>query len=290
MNWDDVRYFLAIARAGSLTGAAAALRVSQPTVSRRLAGMEASLGAQLFERTKLGYEPSTAGLGILEIAERVEADLSEIDRQLFGRDQRLAGGLTVTCTEALVGDYLAPLIGRFLADHPGIDLTLVSTFTPLSLSRREADVAIRFTKTPPETYIGRRPAKAAFAVYAARDCEPSSPEESDWVGWQDESYNRMLITAPFPKARIKHRADSLLAMRALVRSGRGISALPCYLADRDPALRRVLPEPLIDESPDLWVLTHPDVHRVARVQRFTAFVAEALQADRDLFEGRRSVN
>ena len=287
LNGDDIRFFLAIARARSMTAAARELGVSQPTVSRRLAAMEARLGVRLFARARGGYQPSAAGRDILETAKRIEADLSEIDRKVSGRDRRLNGRLRVTCTETLASRYLSAPIGRFLAAHPGIELTLLGTFAPLSLSRREADLAIRFTWKPPDTYLGRRLARAAFGLYGAGPSAARPPAERDWIGWQDEAYNRRLITAPFPSARIKHRTDSLETMCALTRDGRGIAALPCYLADPDPTLRRVRDQVLWEESPDLWLLTHPDMRRVARVRRFGEAIAEAVVADRDLFEGHR---
>ena len=109
----------------------------------------------------------------------------------------------------------------------------------------------------------------------------------DWIGVHDEFYNRMLITSAFPEARIKHRVDSTAAMQSMARRGLGIAVLPCYMADRDPALRRVLPKLLIEGTPDLWILHHPDVRSVSRVRLFAEFIAEVVTADLDLFEGRR---
>jgi DNA-binding transcriptional LysR family regulator len=144
----------------------------------------------------------------------------------------------------------------------------------------------------PETLLGRRLAKTAFAVYAARadGCashEPAHPESWDWIGWHDEVYNRMLITGAFPEARIKHRVDSTVAMQSMVRHGLGIAVLPCYTADRDPGLRRILPDLLSEGTPDLWVLHHPDVRRVSRVSLFADFITDVIRSDLDLFEGRR---
>ncbi|MGH6932540.1 MAG: LysR substrate-binding domain-containing protein [Dongiaceae bacterium] len=160
------------------------------------------------------------------------------------------------------------------------------------LSRREADVAIRVSSQPPDTLAGRRVANVAVAVYAARapgrrGGERSVLNRADWIGWQDETYNRLMITGSFPQARIRHRVDDMQAMRSMARAGLGLAVLPCYMADPDRGLVRAVPKPVTDRSLGLWVLTHPAVKRVARVRAFTEFISKAIHADRDLFEGRR---
>ncbi len=292
MNWDDYRYFLASARARSLTAAGRVLGVSQPTVSRRLEAMELRLKVRLFDRTQRGYEMTPAAMDIYETIERVGEDLSDIERKVFGKDLQLTGSLRVTCTEVLLNGYLAPYVWQFLDKHPGIEFGVICTDAQLSLSRRDADLAIRFTGRPPETLVGRRLAKAAFGIYAGRDVahallDRSSVLSWDWIGWHDEVYNRMLITNAFPEARIKHRVDSTAAMQSMARHGLGIAVLPCYTADPDPGLRRALPELLSEGTPDLWILHHPDVRGVSRVSLFAEFIADIITADLDLFEGRR---
>lgn len=292
MNWDDYRYFLAIARARSLTAAGRVLGVSQPTVSRRLEAMELRLKVRLFDRTQRGYEMTPAAMDIYETIERVGEDLSDIERKVFGKDLQLTGSLRVTCTEVLLNGYLAPYVWQFLDRHPGIEFGVICTDAQLSLSRRDADLAIRFTGRPPGTLVGRRLAKAAFGIYAGRDVahallDRSNVQSWDWIGWHDEVYNRMLITNAFPEARIKHRVDSTAAMQSMARHGLGIAVLPCYTADPDPGLRRALPELLSEGTPDLWILHHPDVRGVSRVSLFAEFIADIITADLDLFEGRR---
>ena len=292
MNWDDHRYFLAIARARSLTAAGRELGVSQPTVSRRLDAMESRLKVRLFDRTIRGCELTAAGMDIFETVQGVEEDLSGIERKIFGKDLQLTGSLRVTCTETLLNGYLAPHVWQFLERHPGIEIGFICSDTHLSLSRHEADLAIRFTGRPPETLAGRRLAKAAFGVYAAHAgvgdrLDRTHLESFDWIGWHDEVHNRMLITSAFPKARIKHRVDSTATMQSMARHGLGVAVLPCYIADRDPGLRRVLPELLNATTLDLWILHHPDVRRVSRVRLFADFIANVIATDLDLFEGRR---
>ena len=130
-------------------------------------------------------------------------------RKVFGKDLQLTGSLRVTCTETLLNGYLTPHVCQFLERHPGIEFGIISTDAQLSLSRRDADLAIRFTGRPPETLVSRRLTMAAFGVYAARveagsQLDRSNLESWDWIGWHDEIYNRMLLTSAFPEARIKH--------------------------------------------------------------------------------------
>jgi DNA-binding transcriptional LysR family regulator len=292
MHWDDLRYFLAIARAGSLSAAARELGVSQPTVSRRLAAIEKRMSVRLFDHVDNRYMMTPAGDEIFDTVQHVEETLAGIDRRIAGKDLRVKGDLRLTCTEVLANLYVAPHLAQFLRLHPGVDLSLVCTFQHLSLNRREADVAIRVTSKPPDTLVGRRLVKVALGVYGGtglrqfgedrQDCE-----DLDWVGWQDETYNRMLIHSHYPTARIRHRVDDLLAMSAMVRSGLGAAILPCYVGDSDLGLRRLVSTPITEGVMDLWVLSHPDVHRAARVRAFSAFIGDRLLADRDLFEGRR---
>lgn len=292
MDWDDLRFFLAIARAGSLTAAAHRLGVNQSTVSRRLAAMETHLGARLVDRGHDRQELTSAGYDLLETAQNVEAEIAQIDRQVVGRDSGLSGRLRVTCTDNFANRYLAPHFARFVAEHPDIDLDVITRYQHLSLARREADVAIRTTLNPPPTLVGRRPLRFAQAVYAAPAvvdalADEPDPAALDWIGWHSEAYNRLMITDHYPTAHIRHRTDSLLDMISLARAGLGVIVLGCFSGDPDPGLRRVYAQPITENKMDLWVLTHPDVRRAARVRAFTSFIAEQILADRDLFEGRR---
>jgi DNA-binding transcriptional LysR family regulator len=290
MQWDDLKYFLAVARSKSLTDAARRLQVSQPTVSRRLAAMEKAFGVKLFERNQDGYDLSTSGAEIYATATRIGEDISDIERQLSGRDMRPEGLVTVTCTEVMSNLYLAPHFARFLKAHQGIELSVNCTFQNLSLSRGEADVAVRNTSRPPETLIGRRLVKVATAVYAARDLVPHLRDTFEawrWIGWQDEAYTKLLVTSHFPKAVVRHRVDDMHTMRSMVRNGIGVAVLPCYMADTDPGLSRVLPDAILEGALDVWVLRHPSVRQVERLRLLTEFLADTILSDRDLFEGER---
>jgi len=290
-NWDDHRFFLAVARELTLTAAGRALGVSQPTVSRRLEALEAKLKVRLFDRTRQGYALTATGMELFETVQQVEADLTEVDRKIQGKDQNLTGGLRITCTEIFLNGYLSPFIWRFLAQHPGIDFSVSCTDSQLSLSRNDADLAIRFTQHDPEALAGRRLASVAFGVYAASSVAGDhftlpNRSEWDWIGFLDEMHNRILFGGAFPESRFKHRFDNVAAMQSMVRSGLGVTVLPCYTADRDESLRRAEPEPIMASKLDLWILHHPDIRNVYRVRLFADFITDLITADLDLFEGR----
>ena len=290
MNWDDLKYILAISRAGTLSGAAKQLGVSQPTVSRRLFTLEENRGVRLFDRTEEGYALTQAGDEIIDTLERIEEEISNLDRQVFGRDNQLTGSLRITCTEVLANNYLASHLKVFSNLHPEIDLNLLCGFQHLSLSRREADVAIRVTSGPQETLVGRHLVDLATGVYIASD-HPSwkngEPDilNLDWIGWQDEPYNRSVIQKRFPKAQIRHRVDDMHVMCAMARAGLGVVVLPCYFGDLSTGIRRAVTEPIQEKNFGLWILTHPDVRRAARVRAFTQFIGDQIVSDRALFEG-----
>ena len=291
-SWDDHRYFLAIARARSLTGAAKLLNVSQPTVSRRLDAMEGSLGVRLFNRTRKGYELTPNGVELFEIVARVEEELVRADRSLLGRKQEISGALRFTSTEIFVNGYLGPHLWAFLREHPAIGLQLVCTQSLLSIGRGEADIAIRFTERPPETLVGRRLGTVAYGIYAAAGPQGRPFRDADadglpWIGLYDEAFNRMIYGTFLPSTRPKHRVDSMAAMHAMVRAGLGVSILPCYTADRDGMLQRLDTEPFVDPKFDISILYHPDVRRTRRLRLFADFLACQIKADTDQFAGRR---
>lgn len=256
--------------------------------------MERRLGTQLVFRSAGGHGLTAAGTKLAGIAATVANTVSGVDRELAGRDARLSGHLRITCVDMLAERYLAPHLAGFIAAHPEVEITLLTSLRPLDIMRREADVAIRISENPPGALVGRRLSGFALAAYSAPEYLPSpsgspDPAEIDWIGWESEAYTKRMITEYFPQARIRHRADSLSVLRAMVREGMGASVFPCYWADADPALRRLFPKVLTRDEYGLWVLAHPDVRRTERVRAFTGHIANALRFDRVLFEGRLTV-
>lgn len=291
MDWDDLRLLLAIARAHSLSGAARTLAVNHATVFRRLAAIEERLGVRLFDRHKGGYVPTAAGEEIVRVATAIDEQVADLDRRVTGRDLRLEGTLRVTTVDTLATTLLAPVFAQFASTYPGVTLELTVANAIASLSRREADVAVRPTPEPPEGLVGRRIAELAIAVYGSRGYLKAAgtldEREHTWIA-PDDSLSHLAVAKWLDRlkpARIALRSDSMQAMCAAAEAGVGLAALPCYLADPRKELVRFAP-PRPDFAVGLWILTHEDLRRTARVRAFIDVTAAALAAKRALIEGR----
>lgn len=290
-DWDDIRYFLAVARAGSLSGAAAAFGVNHSTVFRRINRLEDRMGARLFERRRNGYALTPAGETMRASAERIEEEMQTLDRRVTGEDIRLTGSVRLTAPDDIAAHLLPERLAAFRRDYPGIGLELAVANRFLNLSRRDADVALRPSRNPGDTLVGRRIAALALAVYRRRDAFSGTAALREApVVTGDESMahteSNKWMAAQVAPDRIVLRANSMAARLQGVRAGIGIGALPCFAADPDPLLARVT-DPVPEMENELWLLTHPDLRHTARIRAFMDFLAASLAGDRDLMEGRR---
>ncbi|HER25479.1 MAG TPA: LysR family transcriptional regulator [Rhodospirillales bacterium] len=290
-NWDDLRYFLAVARKGSIRGAAAKLGVNHSTVSRRIDGFEKKLGVRLFERMPSGYLMTQAGEEMLRSTERIETEVSTIGRRVVGGDARLSGLLRVTLHDSLAQKLLMPDLVLFCQAFPEIELELLLSDSMADLARREADVAIRISNDPTDNLFGRRVLRYATAIYGSDDYLASHSlahggADLTWVGWNDSVRDPQWVReSPYPNAPAHNRIFNPLAQVEAVKSGMGLGMLPCFLADPEPTLRR-LPPANATPNRDIWILTHEDLRHTARVRKFLDFMAQAMLAKRDLLEGR----
>jgi len=267
-NWDDLRIFLAVARAGSLSGAARTLGVNHSTVFRRIGAFEAELGVRLFERQPGGYLLTPAGEELRDGALRVEEEIASLSRKVTGQDLRLSGTVRVTTIDMLAFGLLPRHLAGFRDAYPGIEVELVVGNAALNLSRREADVALRVS------YRARRP-EPDLALH-------------DWIGFDSEHEALVRRVARFlPEARPMLRTNSVAAALSAAKAGMGLAPLPCGLADLEPDLVRIAPLPE-DFTRDLWLLTHEDLRQTARIRAFLDFLAEALAKEAPLLEGRSS--
>ncbi|GAA6180315.1 MULTISPECIES: LysR family transcriptional regulator [unclassified Shimia] len=288
-NWDDLRFVLETARHGGISGAARALGVNHATVARRITAAEAALGARLFDRLPSGYVPTEAGLQAAAAAETMAVLHHDLDRQIAARDRVIQGPLKVTASELLIQRILGPIIADFIHAHPAIDLSLLATNTSLNLAQRDADVALRFEKSPPDTLVGRRLFEQKGAVFAHRDliAQDQGPDAPlDWIRFAHWPGPPEAIKALRPKLRPRLTVDDMAAAIGAARAGIGATRMACFLGDTDPLLARVPGLPLFHQRP-LWVLTHADLREVPRVRVFTDFVTARLKALQPLFEGQR---
>jgi len=283
-NWDDIRFFLAVARAGSLSGAAKVLGVNHSTVSRRIATLEKNHGVRLFNRVRDGYEMSDAAYSIYEQALAVETQNQQISRALFAQDSRLSGPINLTMPHDIFEHCLAPHLAQFAQQHPDIKLNLLVTKQVRNLASLEADLAIRLTPEPPEYLVGKKVAQLQHGIYGAHDLPVQ--DNVGLVVWQGETQLPNWAQQHFPKAHIALQVDDLTAMYAAVKAGFGIARMPCYLPDSlgDNSVTR-FPIELAQSNWGVWVLNHVDLRKTARVQSLREFLIAALQQKQNLFEG-----
>jgi len=290
-NWDDLRYFLAVARAGTLSGAARTLDVNHSTIFRRIAAFEGQIGVRLFDRLPTGYVLTPAGEQMQDAALRIEEQIAALDRRLAGQDGRLTGTVRITTIDMLAIGVLPRHLGAFRAAFPGIEIELTISNSLLDLTRREADVALRVSRDPPETLVGRRVSRLVFAVYGSRDYAARRPEAElgshDWIGFDAEHAALARRFAAFlPAVRPVFKANSVAVAIAAAKAGIGLAVLPCGLADMEQGLERIATLP--DEfTLDLWLLTHEDLRTTARIRAVLDFLADGLAAEAKLFRGLR---
>ncbi|MCV2879344.1 LysR family transcriptional regulator [Sedimentimonas flavescens] len=293
LDWSDLAIILAIGRAGSLSGAARALGKTHSTIFRNITAIEEKTAVRFFDRFDTGYVPTDAGRLALQYAERVESEFHSMSREILGQDTRLSGRIRVTCPEVFASDHAPGLMARFMAEHPDIRVDVIPGHGAADLSRREAEVAIRATKAPPETTFGRKVCAFRFALYAS----PTYMERRADTPLAEHAFCLIEGTASWLvpvvwKSRQQGEDCAVFqcrASRAVQNAGAeglGIAFLPCYVGDADPRLARVS-DPLAHLDMQLWVLTHPDLRNTARVRAMMAFLYDTLGADADLWGGQR---
>lgn len=286
--WDDLRIVLAVAEHGTLSGAAVALKVSHPTLTRRLKRIEQRIGLTLFERTAHGLRLTEAGADMRSLAEGWRSEVIELERRLAGRDRRPAGPVRITAPDA-VAEYILPdILAGFSRQHPDIVIELNVSSAVLSLAQRQADIAVRITDQPEPSLLGRRIGTVGMAVYAERGLAASlMPGRETWIGYDGAlACHRpgLWIADNVPAERIAFRSNTLLGMIRAARSGMGLAILPCFVGDGDPHLRRVR-GPLPELDTGLWLLSDRAVAHVPRVRTARDGLFRGLKAARDRLSG-----
>lgn len=293
-SWQDLQFFLAAARGGSLAAAAHALGVSSATVHRRLAHLERVYATRLFDRSPRGYALTEAGQELHAHVERIEAEMLSAERRVGGRDRRLRGRLHVATVDDLALTVLGPVLRGFAGHHSQLEIELSIGSDHSDLSRRHADVAIRPGSRPPEgDLVARRVCGIGVALYGRRELADRTPAPASLPKGQrvvrgDAARAGLPMErwldrqAPCGQAAL--RSGSMLARLVAVREGLGVGLLPCLAADADPGLVR-LSDLLPEAGSSLWILTHADMRRNARVGAFVAHAQQALAALAPKFEG-----
>jgi len=279
---NDLIYIAAVTQTGSLSAAARKLHVNHATVFRRVAHIEAALGVRLFERdagryvaTVAGEELAAAGLAIEQTAERSLLKVA-------GRDLRPSGVVRITTTDSFATTLLNPVLALCRVRYPQIALHVGIDNNMLDLSKRDADIAVRPTLQPPEYLVGKCIAPLAFAVYGAMDyldnTTASALSEHHWIGLGEslERHRTMQwLQKVIPLEQVGYRIDGFGSVAQACADGLGLAVLPCFLGDNLAPLRRIH-EPLPELASELWVLTHPDLRKTARIQTVFQFLHQEL--------------
>ena len=281
MDWNALKTFLAIARNGTLAGAAREMKVNHSTVFRRLNALEESFGCRLFERLNDGYQLTSVGESLIEHSEQIASSFDDLERQLSGQDSRPSGSVRLTAPENIAFHYLPQYLARFHQQYPEIEVELVISNQDFNLSKREADIAIRATSNPPEHLIGRKLSEIPWSIYSSQNYfsgiaseqenTPSFPSSGKQLkGHRLIGADGELCRLPGYRWLEKHYGDqivttgnSLVAMSYLAEAGLGLALLP---DDQNRIeLNRLFPLEQAQKS-HLWILTHPDLRHVQRVQ------------------------
>ncbi len=291
LDWGKLRLLHELSRTGSLSRAAQRLAVDRNTVARRVGALEEELGLPLFERGPQGWTRTAAGDELAALATRVEEDVLAIARHADARDTALSGTVRLTTATHLAAFLLAPGLPRLRERHPGLVLEVVADQRTFDLTRREADLAIRFGRPRDAGLVTRKLSDVAYGLYAGAAYAPTRRavdlEKDPFVGCDDSlagvPQERWLARVA-PARRVVFRSNSTASLQAAARAGLGVAVLPCFVAEPDPALVRLDgPQPVNHE---LWLLVHGDLRRTPRVRAVIDWVDALVERARPALCGR----
>ncbi|WP_100632595.1 LysR family transcriptional regulator [Pseudomonas qingdaonensis] len=278
-DWENLRHFLAVARTGTLSGAARALSVDHATVSRRLAALETELRVSLVERLPRSCRLTPLGVQLYEQAKAMETSAFAVERLARASQEPLAGKVTLSAPPVLVTHLLAGRLADFRASYPAIQLSVSAQAQQVSLSRREADIALRLVRPQESSSVVRKLGQMPFALYASLDYAAlQKPEDWTFIAYDaqfaDMPQQQWLLDIAGNRAISCELSDinnHLVAARAAA----GVAGLPCFLGDEDPSLVRLAHDgPLF--SRDIWLVVHRDLRRSTPVRAVMDFVADTV--------------
>jgi DNA-binding transcriptional LysR family regulator len=287
MNWDDLRYFLAVHRRGSHKSAGRLLRVDPTTAARRIVALEQATGARLFVRTPDGLKTTAAGLTVLAHAERVEREVLASERELLANPTAVAGPLRVTAGDAVVNYLVVPAMSDLLAAHPELSIELVTETSIVDLSRREADVALRLVRPKESALVARRLGELPFGIFASetylkRRGTPrtlAAAASHDFIGYHEALDHlpqvRWLRRAVRP-LRYVLRASTLTTQTIACAEGLGLALLPLFIATREPLVRQLFARHH-GPSRELWGVFHADLRGNSSVSSFLGWLSHVLE-------------
>lgn len=281
MEWSDVRIFLAVAREGTLGAAGRSLKLSHPTISRRLRAMEEATGQTLFQRTSDGYVLTEEGSTVLSIAEHMEESALAIERRLAGDVQKLEGTLRISSPDWFGAWVLPPVVAAFAKMYPHVDMEILTGTRLFSLAQREADVAFRISPFTEVDVVQRKLVEMPYGVYAAVDKAP--PRAGEGQGCALVTMDTSLGAFPdidwlkskLPQAKVIVRSNNRNVQAQMSSAGVGIAVLPRPVGDKQPNLQRL---DLGEDPPsrDIWMGYHRDIRRSGRLRAFVELAVALL--------------
>lgn len=300
MNWNDVRYFLAVARHGGLTGAARELKASPSTVARRVETLEASLRTRLFERHPTGYALTDLGRDMAEKAMTIETHMTEMENDLRDHDGRVSGAVRIVTIETLAHQLIIPQLPVLQDAYPGLSLGVAINASFARLPQREADIGLRLCRPEQGNFAVRRLGTIAFGLYASPDYLARHPIEEEAYpisGHRLVTWGDPLSYVALPKAMRSWATDSsamlvLDSMQAQVlalKSGSGLGILPCILVDEDQGLVRVKPN-LCQQDESIWLVVHEDIRKARRIRAVCDFLEKVVKEQQPALSGAFAAN
>jgi DNA-binding transcriptional LysR family regulator len=291
-EWDDVRFFLATSREGSLSGAARALNVDHVTVGRRIAAFEERLGAKLLARTPEGLTATSAGQAILRQCEAMETSAFDIERLVAGHDSQYGGRIRLTTTEVLATHVIVPELAALRERYPQLQVEILTGVRLLDIARREAEIAVRPVKPTAPSLVCRRLGEFGFALYASpeylarqgtptRGCGLRGHFLISYVGTPSVGFGPLFMKESVEGAKIALRSNDKTVQARGAAEGLGICELSCIFGDEFQGLVRVWPR----EGPMLrpiWMVIHEDLRRAARIRLLSSAIAEAFERNAKL--------
>lgn len=279
----DLQAVLALQRGGNLAQAGERLGVDASTVFRTVQRIERGLGQVLFERSRTGYRATELAQGLAEHAEHLEAALEAARSAIALRPEQVSGTVRITTTDTILHGLVAPALKSLCASHPRLAFELHTGNELASLTKRDADIAVRATKRPPQHLVGRHVGPIRMALYAAKKSAVKryadvQADKALWIAPDDalpEHPSVVWRRRQFPKATPRYRVNSILTVMELVALGLGVGMLPVFLTQGRADLRQL--SDVIDEcQTELWLLTHPESRHLRRVSTVFGHLAQAL--------------
>ncbi len=284
-DWEHLPHFLAVARAGSLRAAADLIGANYGSVNRGIQALEASYGVRLFHRSRKGFALTEFGEALLPMAEEAERAVIAARKRVEGQDKSETGKIRFSITPTLAYDFVAPLVARFSAAYPDIDIEFRLTSEIESISDDETDVSLRAAHSISEDVVVRRLFQLEIGVYVGEEylseTVPKAGPEGEGLSWiglaNDTDMQAWHTKSPYPKAAVRHVvADGHMRTR-MVQSNVGMSPMPTLFEQNYPGLRR-MPDTDVSSGPWLWIALHNELRKTVRVRRFVDFLTSELMA------------